>query len=36
MRNTLNKNDYLMIKGSNGTGLNKIVNEIKTGKINVV
>ena len=36
MRNTLNKNDYLMIKGSNGTGLNKIVNEIKTRKINVV
>ena len=29
IRNDLNNNDYLMIKASNATGFNKIVNEIK-------
>ena len=36
MKNTLNNNDYLMIKGSNGTGLNKLVNKIKNRNINVI
>ena len=29
IRNDLNNNDSLMVKASNATGLNKIVNEIK-------
>ncbi len=29
IKNNLNNNDYLMIKGSNSTGLNKITGEIK-------
>ena len=33
IKNNINNNDYLMIKGSNSTGLNKITNNIKTGKI---
>ena len=33
IKNNINNNDYLMIKGSNSTGLNKITNDIKTGKI---
>ena len=36
IKNTLNNNDYLMIKGSNSTGLNSLVNQIKTGKINAL
>ena len=36
IKNNINNNDYLMIKGSNSTGLNKITNDIKTGKINVL
>ena len=36
IKNDINNNDYLMIKGSNSTGLNKITNNIKIGKINVV
>ena len=32
----LNNNDYLMIKGSNSTGLNKFVAKLKTGKSYVV
>ena len=32
IKNSLNNNDYLMIKGSNTTGLNKLTNEIKIGK----
>ena len=36
IKNVLNNNDYLMIKGSNSTGLNRLVNEIKTGKINAL
>ena len=27
--NNMNNNDYLMIKGSNATGLNKYVNQLK-------
>ena len=33
IKNTLDNNDYLMIKGSNSTGLNSLVNQLKTGKI---
>ena len=29
IKNDLNNNDYLMVKASNATGLNKIVKEIK-------
>ncbi len=36
IKNNINNNDYLMIKGSNSTGLNKITNDIKTGKINAI
>ena len=36
IKNTLNNNDYLMIKGSNSTGLNSLVNQIKTGKVNAL
>jgi murE/murF fusion protein len=36
IKNSLNNNDYLMIKGSNSTGLNSLTNQIKTGKINVL
>jgi len=36
IKNSLNNNDYLMIKGSNSTGLNSLVNQIKTGKINAI
>ena len=36
IKNTLNNNDYLMIKGSNSTGLNNLVRQIKTGKINAL
>jgi len=32
IKNDINNNDYLMIKGSYSTGLNKITNDIKTGK----
>ncbi len=32
--NELNNNDYLMIKGSNSTGLNKFTNELKMKKFN--
>ena len=34
--NVVKKNDYLMIKGSNATGLNKISNSIIKGTINVI
>ena len=34
--NTLNNNDYLMIKGSNSTGLNKFVKILKRKKANVI
>ena len=36
IKNSLNNNDYLMIKGSNSTGLNSLVNQIKRGKINAL
>ena len=36
IKNNINNNDYLMIKGSNSTGLNKLTNNIKTGKINAL
>ena len=32
----LNNNDYLMIKGSNSTGLNKITQNLKRQKYNVI
>jgi len=36
IKNNLNNNDYLMIKGSNSTGLNILTYQIKTGKINAL
>ena len=36
IKNNLNNNDYLMIKGSNSTGLNSLTNQLKTGKINAL
>ena len=36
IKNDLNNNDYLMIKGSNSTGLNSLTNQIKKGKINAL
>ena len=36
IKNVIDNNDYLMIKGSNSTGLNKLVNDIKTGNINAL
>ena len=36
IKNSLNNNDYLMIKGSNSTGLNSLANQIKTGKVNAL
>jgi murE/murF fusion protein len=36
IKNNLNNNDYLMIKGSNSTGLNSLVNQIRKGKINAL
>jgi len=36
IKNRLNNNDYLMIKGSNSTGLNSLANKIKTGKIDAL
>ena len=32
LKNDLNNGDYLMIKGSNSTGLNKLISKIKRGK----
>ena len=34
--NNLNNNDYLMIKGSNLTGLNKFVKILKRKKVNAI
>ena len=34
--NVIKKNDYLMIKGSNSTGLNKLSNRIIKGALNVI
>lgn len=36
IKNNLNNNDYLMIKGSNSTGLNILTNQLKTSKINAL
>jgi MurE/MurF fusion protein len=36
IKNDINNNDYLMIKGSNSTGLNKLTNDLKMGKINAL
>ncbi len=36
IKNNINNNDYLMIKGSNSTGLNKLTNDIKIGKIHAL
>ena len=36
IKNNLNNNDYLMIKGSNSTGLNSLTNQIKMGKIHAL
>jgi MurE/MurF fusion protein len=36
IKNNINNNDYLMIKGSNSTGLNKLTNNLKIGKINAL
>jgi murE/murF fusion protein len=36
IKSNINNNDYLMIKGSNSTGLNKLTNVLKTGKINAL
>ena len=36
IKNNINNNDYLMIKGSNSTGLNKLTINIKSGKINAL
>ena len=34
IKNNINNNDYLMIKGSNSTGLYKLANALKAGRIN--
>ena len=36
INSSLNNNDYLMIKGSNSTGLNKFTRDLKSGNLNVV
>ena len=36
IKNDINNNDYLMIKGSNSTGLNKFTSNLKMGKMNAL
>ena len=36
LKNDIRDGDYLMLKGSNSTGLNTIANKIKSGKINAI
>ena len=36
IKNNINNNDYIMIKGSNSTGLHKLANALKRGKRNAV
>jgi MurE/MurF fusion protein len=36
IKNNLDNNDYLMIKGSNSTGLHSLTNQIKKGKISAL
>jgi murE/murF fusion protein len=35
-KNNINNNDYLMIKGSNSTGLHNVANSLKKGNINAL
>ena len=36
IKNNLDNNDYVMIKGSNSTGLNKFTRNLKTGNFNAL
>ena len=36
IKNNINNNDYLMIKGSNSTGLHSLVGSLKKGNINAL
>ena len=36
IKNDLKNKDYLMVKGSNATGLNKIISKIKLGQFNAI
>ena len=36
IKNNINNNDYLMIKGSNSTGLHNVANSLKKGNINAL
>ena len=36
IKNNINNNDYIMIKGSNSTGLHKLANALKREKINAL
>ena len=36
MKNRLRNNDYLMVKGSNATGLSKVISQIKLGHLNAL
>jgi len=36
IKNNINNNDYLMIKGSNSTGLHKLTNALKAGGVNAL
>ena len=36
IKNNINNNDYLMIKGSNSTGLNRLVSNLKKGNLHAL
>ena len=36
IKNDLRSNDYLMVKGSNATGLNKIISQFKLERLNAL
>ena len=36
IKNNINNNDYLMIKGSNSTGLYRLANNLKKGNLHVL
>ena len=36
IKNNINNNDYLMIKGSNSTGLNKLATNLKKGNLDAL
>ena len=36
IKNDINNNDYLMIKGSNSTGLYKLSNNLKKGNLHAI